>query len=135
MGKSWDAVVRTLLVGAGGFLGANARYWLGGVLQSRLGPDFPWQTIIINVSGSFIIALFMTLSAGLSWNPNWRLFFAIGVLGGYTTFSSFAYESMGLVQGREYLRALFYISGSALLTVFGAWCGIVLARIVLGGRI
>jgi CrcB protein len=129
-----DTVAKILLVGGGGFLGANARYWLGGWVQERLGATFPWQTMLINISGSLLIGLFMGLSGGLIWNPNWRLFVALGILGGYTTFSTFGYEAVVMLQQKEYSRALFYIEGSALLSVLGAWLGIVLSRMVLGGR-
>jgi CrcB protein len=130
-----DTVGKIMLVGGGGFVGANVRYWLGGFIQARLGSSFPWQTLIINVTGSLVIGFFLGLLAILNWNPNWRLFFAIGVLGGYTTFSSFAYEAVQLVGQREYGWALFYIEGSALFTVFGAWLGLVFSRMVLGGRV
>jgi CrcB protein len=130
-----DAVSKIFLVGGGGFIGANIRYWLGGWIQSRLGSTFPWQTMFINISGSIIIGLLLGLIEGQNWNPNWRLFGAIGILGGYTTFSSFAYESIRLLGDRDYGRAFFYIEGSALFTVFGAWLGLVLARLLVGGRI
>jgi CrcB protein len=130
-----DAVAKTLMVGTGGFIGANLRYWLGGYISSRLADaTFPWQTMFINVTGSMIIGLFMGLMTGLNWNPNWRLFFAIGILGGYTTYSSFAYESIGLLGNKQYVAALLYIEGTALLTVFGAWLGLVGSRLLLGGR-
>jgi CrcB protein len=90
--------------------------------------------MFINVTGSMIIGLFMGLMTGLNWNPNWRLFFAIGILGGYTTYSSFAYESIGLLGNKQYVAALLYIEGTALLTVFGAWLGLVGSRLILGGR-
>ena len=130
-----DAWTKILLVGSGGFLGANARYWLGGLIQSRLGSSFPWETMIINITGSLIIGFFLGAVSGLDWNPNWRLFVAIGILGGYTTYSSFAYEAVRLLSDREYGWALFYIEGTALLTVFGAWVGLVLSRLALGGRV
>jgi len=130
-----DTVGKILLVGTGGFVGANVRYWLGGLIQSRLGVTFPWQTMIINVSGSLVIGFFLGLLAGLNWSQNWRLFVAIGILGGYTTYSSFAYEAVGLLSEREYVRALFYIEGTALFTVLGAWIGLVLSRLVLGGNV
>lgn len=129
-----DAVVKTFLVGGGGFLGANARYWLGGWIQDRLSTTFPWETLIINVSGSLIIGLLLGLMGALNWNPNWRLFGAVGILGGYTTYSSFAYEATRLLADKQYTRAFFYIEGTALLTVFGAWLGLVLARVLTGGR-
>ena len=123
-----------LLVGSGGFLGANARYWLGGLIQSRLGFIFPWQTLFINVSGSFIMGLFMGLMAAEKWDTGWQFFFAVGVLGGYTTFSTFSYESVNLLSDRSYFYALWYIAGSVLLSVLGAWLGFVLARAITGGH-
>ncbi len=122
------------LVGSGGFLGANVRYWLGGWIQARLGPAFPWQTLIINVTGSIIMGLFMGLMVSENWQPNWRLFFAVGILGGYTTFSTFSYEAITLIAERSYTYAFSYIFGSALLSVIGAWLGIVSARALTGGH-
>src|SRR3954463_196067 len=109
------------LVGTGGFVGANARYWLGSWLQHRIGPGFPWQTLIINVSGSFAIGLFMALMLSENWTNDWRLFVAVGVLGGYTTYSTFSYEALALLTQRSYLPAFSYILGSAILSVLGAW--------------
>lgn len=129
-----DTVSKILLVGGGGFIGANIRYWIGGWFQSRLTDTFPWPTMLINISGSLVIGIFLGLLDSLHWHPNWRLFFAVGILGGYTTYSTFAYEGMKLLMQREYGRALFYIEGSALLTVFGAWLGFVLARLIASGR-
>jgi CrcB protein len=129
-----DAVARIIFVGSGGFIGANVRYWLGGWMQERLGAGFPWPTMIINVTGSLVIGLFMALFLDLNWTPSWRLFVAIGILGGYTTFSTFAYEALNLLRDGRYFPALLYIEGSAILTVFGAWIGVVLARVILGGR-
>ena len=122
------------LVGTGGFLGANGRYWLGGWIQSRLGATFPWQTLIINVSGSFIMGIFMGLMLSENWSPNWRFFFAVGVLGGYTTFSTFSYESLNLIAERSYLYAFSYIVGSTILSIAGAWIGVVIARLIAGGH-
>ena len=122
------------LVGSGGFLGANVRYWLGGLIQSRMGVIFPWQTLFINVSGSLIMGLFMGLMISENWSPSWRLFFAIGILGGYTTFSTFSYEAITLLSERSYLYGTLYIAGSALLCVLAAFIGIVLARAIAGGH-
>jgi CrcB protein len=123
-----------LLVGGGGFIGANLRYWLGGWVQDRAGVHFPWQTLAINVSGSLLIGLFLGLMAGTNWSPNWRLFIAIGVLGGYTTYSSFAWESLSLLQEGQTGRATMYVVGTALGSVMAAWVGLVIARVILGGR-
>ena len=122
------------LVGSGGFLGANARYWLGSWIHSRLGPAFPWQTLVINVSGSLIMGFFMGLMSIRNWNTNWQLFFAIGVLGGYTTFSSFSYETVQLFNQRSYSYAFSYIVGSVLLTVLAAWLGFLFAQLLVGNH-
>ncbi len=129
-----DNFAKVMLVGGGGFIGANVRYWLGGFIQSRTGTTFPWGTFAINISGALVIGLFLGLLISLNWSPNWRLFVAFGILGGYTTFSSFAYEAVQLLTQREYGWALFYIEGSALLTVLAAWGGLVLSRLMLGGK-
>lgn len=125
---------KTLLVGSGGFLGANLRYWLGGFIQARSGAVFPWQTLAINATGSLVMGLFMGLSLSEAWNPNWRLFFAVGVLGGYTTFSTFSYETVALIGSGSYAPAVGYIIGSVLTSVAGAWLGLVLARLLGGGN-
>lgn len=121
-----------LLVGSGGFCGANLRYWLGGWIQSKLGVTFPWQTLIINVSGALLIGLFLEIAIQENWNPGLRLFIAIGVLGGYTTYSTFAYESLNLLNDKLYGWSLFYILGSAVFTVAAAWLGRFFARLILG---
>lgn len=85
-----------LLVGAGGFLGAIVRFLIGIGLTGRIGSAFPWATFLINVSGSFVLGLFLTLLPGRSLSPALRLFFAVGFLGAYTTFSTFEFESASL---------------------------------------
>ena len=124
---------KLLLVGSGGFCGANIRYVLGGWIQSKLGTSFPWQTMIINVSGALIIGLFLEVAIRENWNPNWRLFLAIGVLGGYTTYSTFAYESVNLLSDKLVGWAMFYVMGSAVFTVMAAWLGRLGARLLIGG--
>jgi CrcB protein len=126
-----EVLSKVLLVGSGGFIGANARYWLIGSLQARLGSTLPWGTFIINVTGALVIGFFFGLLTSLHWSPRWGLFFAIGVLGGYTTFSSFAYDAVKLLLEKEYGWALFYIEGSAAITVFAAWLGLVLSRLAV----
>ena len=126
-------VGKALIVGAGGFLGANARYWLGGWIQSKTGGTFPWQTLAINVLGSILIGAFMEMGLREGWHPHWRLFIAIGVLGGFTTYSSYAYEAVNLVSEKTYDWAMYYILGTAVLCVACAWMGRLCARLLLGG--
>lgn len=124
---------KVFLVGSGGFLGANVRYWLGGWISGRLGPAFPWQTLIVNVSGSLVMGVFMGLMLTENWNSSWRLFFAVGILGGYTTFSTFSYEGIDLLSKGLYLSAGCYIVGNTVFSLVGAWVGLVLARVLAGG--
>ena len=127
-------LVRCLLVGLGGFIGANARYLLGGWVQSKLGVGFPYGTFIINVSGSFVLGLFATLALRFGWADQWRVFFAIGFVGAYTTFSTFEYESIQLVaQGGRYTIAVINLAGSVVVGLFAAYLGVVIARLLTRG--
>jgi CrcB protein len=93
-----------LWVGVGGFLGANARYLLSGWVASRLGSAFPYGTLVINVTGSFILGFFLAFAEDRLWvAPSARLLFAVGFVGAYTTFSTFEYESIHLLQNHEIL--------------------------------
>jgi CrcB protein len=123
--------VTYLLIGIGGFLGANARYLVGGWIAERFGAAFPYGTLVINVSGSFILGFFLVfISERLFVHPNWRLFFAIGFLGAYTTFSTFSFESLALIQERAYLLAMANMVGSVLLGLTAALGGMIVARLL-----
>jgi CrcB protein len=123
--------VTYLLIGIGGFLGANARYLVGGWIAERYGTSFPYGTLIINVSGSFMLGFFLVIiSERLLAHPNWRLFFAIGFLGAYTTFSTFSFESLALIQERSYLLALTNMVGSVVLGLIAALGGMAIARLL-----
>lgn len=118
-----------LLVGLGGFLGANARYILGVWLIGRLGPSFPFHTLLINVTGSLAIGVIVVLlTERLMADPAWRLLLVIGFLGGYTTFSSYAFEVLALVEAGEWLQAGWYVLGSNVLGLVAAYAGMVVAR-------
>ena len=104
-----------LWVGLGGFVGANARYLLSGWVASRFGATFPYGTYVINISGSFILGFFLAFAEDRAWvAPSLRLLFAVGFVGAYTTFSTFEYESIRLLQERELLLAGLYLIGSVL---------------------
>lgn len=104
-----------LVIGAGGFLGAIARYIVSVWIGQRWGRGFPLGTFLINVSGSFFIGLLMTLmSDRFTENPQWRTFLVIGFLGAYTTFSTFEYETSALVREGEWLYASLNVIGSVL---------------------
>jgi fluoride exporter len=120
-------VVAALLVALGGGIGSVTRYLVGGWFAGRFGPAFPYGTFVINVTGSFIIGLFLAFAQErISLSPYWRLFFAVGFLGGYTTFSSFEYESVRLLQDGEMLLGSVYMIGSVVAGGIAAISGIML---------
>ncbi len=126
-------LTQTLLIGLGGFVGANARYWVGGWIIQRLGPEFPYHTLVINVSGSFVLGLFMALSQQHMWDRRLHWGFAIGFLGAYTTFSTYEYESLNLLMQRAYLLSLANLLGSVAVGLVAAWAGMVAGRAMTGG--
>lgn len=119
-----------LLVALGGALGSVGRFWLSGLIARQAGETFPWGTLLVNVSGSFVIGLFATLSGpeGRLLVPAWfrQPFFMLGVCGGYTTFSSFSLQTLSLLEAGQAL----YAAGNVALSVFGCllavWAGHIL---------
>ena len=120
---------RYLVVLAGAGVGGLARYVAGSWIMQKYGGRFPLGTFLINVTGSFLIGVLMTLLTE-RWQPqpNWRLFLVVGVLGGYTTFSSFEYETYQAVREGARWMGLLYVSASVVLGYFGVWLGAVLAK-------
>lgn len=122
---------RFLLISLGAILGANARYWVGDWAAQRWGSAFPLGTLLINLSGSFVLGLFVTLATErFMLDPRWRTFFAIGFLGAYTTFSTYTYESMNLINQGQWLAGLANLLGSALLGALAVFLGIALGRLI-----
>lgn len=120
-----------LVIGIGGFLGANARYLVAGWAAERFGVAFPYGTFIINISGSLVLGLFMAfLQERTVIHPNYRLFFAIGFLGAYTTFSTFTYESLRLLQDGSVFLALVNILGSTVVGLLGVLLGFILGGLI-----
>lgn len=122
--------MRTFLwIGLGGFLGANARYWVALWAAERWGTTFPFGTLVANVVGSFVLAFFLTVGTGrLLVGPGERLFLAVGFLGGFTTFSAFSYETVSLLEENGMGPALLNLIANTGLGLFGAILGTVLAR-------
>ena len=122
--------MRYLVISLGGILGANARYLLGIWIATRYGTSFPYGTLVINVSGSFVIGFFLVLvTQRFVVHPNWRLFFATGFLGAYTTFSSFSFETVALILGGSWWLGLANILGSVVLGLVAVLMGMALARL------
>jgi CrcB protein len=124
-------VTRTLLVGLGGLLGSVGRYWLSGFVQRLNGTDFPTGTLAVNVLGSFVVAFVMVLSVERgSIGANGRLFLTIGLCGGFTTMSTFSYETLALVRDGQMAFALANISGTVGASLTAAWLGQAVGRVL-----
>jgi CrcB protein len=120
-----------LVVLAGAGLGGLARYVAGAWIMAKYGGRFPLGTFVINITGAFLIGVLMTmLTERFHPHPHWRLFLVVGILGGYTTFSSFEYETFQAVRNGERWLGLLYVAGSVVLGYLGVWLGTILA----GGR-
>lgn len=125
---------RLLLITIGAALGANARYLVGIWAGNRLGADFPYGTLIVNITGSFLLGFLLTLGTGrLGISPEMRLLLAVGFLGSYTTFSSYAVESVSLWQEAGLWRGLLNMAGNNLIGLFAVILGAALARWLPGG--
>lgn len=124
-----------LLVAAGGALGATARYAVADLVHRVASPFFPWGTFLVNVSGCFVFGL--VAGAGEAWGvvgPATRAFVLVGILGGYTTFSSFAFETSGLVRGGELPAAIGNVVGQVTLGLVAFWAAMALVQAVAGAR-
>jgi CrcB protein len=120
-----------LVVLAGAGLGGLARYVAGAWIMMKYGGRFPLGTFVINITGAFFIGVLMTLlTERFHPHPNWRLFLVVGILGGYTTFSSFEYETYQAVRDGARWLGLLYLVGSVAMGYVGVWLGTLLA----GGR-
>ncbi|CAG0956216.1 Putative fluoride ion transporter CrcB [Phycisphaerales bacterium] len=115
--------------GAGGLL----RYWLGGVVQGWWGSAFPLGTIVVNVSGCLVMGfLFAAWTGPLLVRVEVRDAVLIGVLGGYTTFSTFGRETLGLVHDGQWARAGVYVAASVVLSLAAVWLGSLIAARIYG---
>ena len=116
------------LVFIGGGIGSAARYWLSGLVQRMTASVFPYGTLSVNIIGCFLIGLFMsTFEERFLLTPTLRVFLTIGILGGFTTFSTFSYDTISLLRDAEYFHAF----GNAALSLFGCFAA-TYAGIVIG---
>jgi CrcB protein len=125
---------KLLLVCAGGAIGSGARYLVGTWAVAAVGPGFPWGTLTVNLLGSFLISAVMYLGLEVGTiGPDVRIFLAVGVLGGFTTYSSFNHETLALAQRGQWGLASAYVAA----TVLGAWvaglAGLLLAQFASSG--
>jgi CrcB protein len=119
------------MIGIGGILGANMRYLVATWAAQRFGAGFPYGTFIINISGAFVLGLFMAFVQNRAFiHTYYRLFFATGFCGAYTTFSTLTYESLRLFQDGSFLLGLANIVGSLVLGMFGVFIGFMIGRMI-----
>jgi CrcB protein len=125
-----DDLLLYLWIAAGSALGGVARYFCTGVASRLLGETFPWGTLFVNVTGSFIIGFFATLTGPdgrIFAGTTTRQFVMTGILGGFTTFSSFSLQSLNLANDGEWLQAGGNVVGSVVLCLVAVWLGHMLA--------
>lgn len=128
MTNAWTKIA---ILSIGGALGVNARYWQAVWMARWASPAFPWPTFTINAAGSFLIGLSSAVLAHrLPGNVPARLFIVVGFLGGYTTFSSYTLEALGLIERDRPFLAAIYLGGSVLLGVGAAAAGLALGRLL-----
>lgn len=120
----------TLWIFVGGGLGSVARWWFSGWVAGKIGETFPWGTLLVNISGCFVIGLFATLTGPEGrWlaGAGFRQFFMLGICGGYTTFSSFSLQTLTLAQDGQWFKAAANCVLSVALCLAGVWLGHLLA--------
>ena len=125
----WNA----LWIFVGGGLGSLARWGFSGLIARTVGETFPWGTLVVNITGSFIIGLFFTLTdSGGRWlvSGSFRVFFMLGICGGYTTFSSFSLQTLNLAEDGEWFKAGANCVLSVALCLIGVWLGHLLASTI-----
>ena len=122
-------IEKILLISAGAVLGANARYWIGDWIAQKWGAAFPYGTFLINITGSLLIGLFISLATErFLIDPRWRILFVVGFLGAYTTFSTFTLESYNLLQRGQWLLGLANTLGSVVVGLIAVGLGMWLGR-------
>ncbi len=128
-------MTRFALICFGGAVGTGARYLLGGVVARWAGPEFPYGTLLINVLGSFLIGVVQQVGLTSLLIPDTlRLVLAIGVMGGFTTYSSFSYETIRLLEAGSWLAASVYVALTTALCLACCVAGLSLGRVLIEGK-
>lgn len=123
------------MVAIGGMLGCVARYAIGTFIQLRVGPGFPTGTLVVNITGSLLLGFLMRFALqSTAFSPELRLLLTTGFCGGYTTFSTFNYETAVLLQDGEYARASLYVGASVAISLVATFAGFALANRALALR-
>ena len=125
----FESIKDVLVISLGAIFGANARWMISRYLAKIIGPVFPYGTLVINVVGSFIVGFFVVWSTERALlDPRWRLLIVVGFCGAFTTFSSFAFETMAYFQQGQYALMMTNFVSNNLLCLAAALGGMALAR-------
>ena len=120
-----------LMVGLGGFIGSVARFLIARYFQLNVTSVFPWSTFIVNIVGCLLIGIIYGLSEkGNLWSPDIRLFLTVGICGGFTTFSTFSYDSFLLIQEQDWFRFALYTSLSIFIGLMAVYLGRFIIKII-----
>lgn len=123
-------MLRTIfIVGTGGFIGSVLRYLVQYFVEKGMASTFPLGTLIANIAGSFIIGIVFALAEkGNLMSAEWRIFLAVGVCGGFTTFSSFAYNNFTMIREQTFMQLLLNVGGSLFFGIMAVYLGVILVR-------
>lgn len=123
--------MQTLAIAGGGAMGALLRFWMSTGIYNVLGRAFPYGTLAVNVLGSLLMGfLYVLLIDKLPLGPTWRAALLVGLLGAFTTFSTFSMETLNLIEEGELLKAMLNVALSVVLCLFAAWIGVLAGRTV-----
>lgn len=121
-----------LLIALGGAIGSLLRYLIGGEVQRSSASGFPLGTMFVNVAGCFLIGMFVRFLLNMQESAELRALLVVGFCGGFTTFSTFTFETAGLIEGGEYTRAATYILGSVTLCIAATFAGMAAVSAISG---
>ncbi len=117
-----------IIVGTGGFIGSVMRYLLQVFIENKLLSTFPMATLIANITGSFIIGVVFALAEKSLMNSDWRIFMSVGICGGFTTFSAFAFNNFNMIKEHTWNQLFLNIGGTMILGILAVYLGIILVR-------
>ena len=115
-------------MGTGGFIGSVMRYLLQVFIENKLLSTFPMATLIANITGSFIIGVVFALAEKSLMNSDWRIFMSVGICGGFTTFSAFAFNNFNMIKEHTWNQLFLNIGGTMILGILAVYLGIILVR-------